>query len=98
MQAWVKARSLELAPTTVEVRYRYLASIFRSAVDDGIITKSPCVNIKLPAIVRPPIVPLTTEQVGAALVALPPRFRGLGLVSAGAGLRSGEAVASPFPG
>jgi integrase len=90
VQAWVKGRSLELAPATVEVIYRYLSSIFRSAVDDGIILKSPCVNIKLPAIVRPPVVPLTTEQVGAVISALPPRFQGLALVSAGAGLRPGE--------
>ena len=91
IQAWVKGRSLELAPSTVEVIYRYVSTMFRSAVDDGIITKSPCVNIKPPAIVRPPVVPLTTEQVGAVMQALPPRFRGLALVSTGAGLCPGEA-------
>jgi integrase len=97
IQAWVKGRSLELSPSTVEVIYRYVSTIFRSAVDDGIITKSPCINIKLPAIVRPPVVPLTTDQVGAVMEALPPRFRGLALVSAGAGLRPGEARGLTVP-
>lgn len=97
IQAWVKGRSLELSPSTVEVIYRYVSAIFRSAVDDGCITKSPCVNIKLPAIVRPPVVPLTTDQVGAVIDALPARFKGLALVSAGAGLRPGEARGLTVP-
>ncbi|HEX6380763.1 MAG TPA: tyrosine-type recombinase/integrase [Acidimicrobiia bacterium] len=97
IQAWAKGRSLELSPSTVEVIYRYVSAIFRSAVDDGIIAKSPCVNIKLPAIVRPPVVPLTTDQVGAVIDALPARFKGLALVSAGAGLRPGEARGLTVP-
>ena len=97
VQAWVKGRSLELSPSTVEVIYRYVSTIFRSAVDDGIIAKSPCVNIKLPAIVRPPVMPLTTDQVGAVIEALPARFKGLALVSAGAGLRPGEARGLTLP-
>lgn len=34
VQAWVKHRSAVLAPATVEVVYRYLAAILRSAVRD----------------------------------------------------------------
>jgi integrase len=97
IQAWVKKLDGVLAPATVEVVYRYLSSIFKAAVDDGIIARSPCVNIKLPAIVKPPIVPLTTEQVGAVIEALSPKWRGLALVSAGAGLRPGEARGLTFP-
>lgn len=63
----------------------------------GIIVKSPCVNMKLPTIVRPPVVPLTTEQVGGVMATLPSRYRGLALVSAGAGLRPGEARGLTVP-
>ncbi|MCW2744162.1 MAG: hypothetical protein JWM48_712 [Mycobacterium sp.] len=36
------------APATVEVVYRYLAAVFRSAVADRLIMSSPCVGVRLP--------------------------------------------------
>ncbi|HVW33680.1 MAG TPA: hypothetical protein VHL53_14165 [Acidimicrobiia bacterium] len=83
----MKGRSIVLAPATVEVAYRYLAAIFRFAVDDGLITTTPCRNIKLPKIERPPVEPLTTEQVWALIDAMPERYRALVILAAGSGLR-----------
>ena len=65
VQAWVKDRAQHLAPGTVEVVYRFLGSIFRMAVDDGLIAKTPCRGVKLPKVERPRVVPPPTEQVHA---------------------------------
>jgi integrase len=92
IQAWVQGRSEELAATTVEVVYRYLSSIFRTAVADQLLLTSPCVGIRLPKRERPSIVPLTTEQVLALIEAVPERYRALAVMGAGSGLRQGEAL------
>jgi integrase len=91
VQAWVQQRSQELAPTTVVVIFRYVASIFRSAVADRIIPRSPCEAVKLPRAQRPRVVPLETVQVLALAEAIDPRYLALVLLGAGAGLRQGEA-------
>jgi len=49
IQAWVRRLSERLAPTTVDRSYRWLAAIFRLAVNDDLIRRSPCFAIKLPA-------------------------------------------------
>ena len=59
----MKALTSTLAPTTVEVIYRYLASVFLSAVDDRILARTPCRGIKLPNAERPLVNPLPTEDV-----------------------------------
>jgi len=90
VQAWVRALSLSLAPTTVEVVYRQLSMIFKSAVRDGLIAVSPCRDIRLPRIVRRQIVPLTSDQVKALVDAVPEHIRALVVCVAGSGLRQGE--------
>ncbi|QDG63228.1 hypothetical protein [Pseudarthrobacter sp. NIBRBAC000502771] len=52
-----------LAPSTVKVTYGYLSALFKAAVLDGLIAKTPCVGIKLPAVEDVPVVPLRTEVV-----------------------------------
>jgi len=91
VQAWVKGLSGDLAPSTVELVYRYAASIFRAAVEDRVITASPCRGIKLPKQERRRVEPITVEQVHALMAALPARYRALVLLGAGSGLRQGEA-------
>jgi integrase len=97
VQAWVQGRAQVLAPATLEVVYRYLGAIFRSAVADGIIPRSPCVGIKLPAVVRPPVRPMLTEHVTAVMEALPARYRALVVAGAGAGLRPSETMGLTVP-
>lgn len=90
VQAVVKRASESLAPTTVEVTYGYVASVFKSAVTDKLISASPCVEIKLPEIKKRKVTPLLTEQVSKIALAVPDRYRAAVIVAAASGLRQGE--------
>lgn len=90
VQAWVKDRADLLAPSTVALIYSYLRSIMRAAVDDRVVTRDPCVRIKLPKVEHKRVVPLEVEQVDAIRAALPARYRALVTLASGTGLRQGE--------
>jgi len=90
VQGWVKGRSEVLAPATVEVVYRYVSTIFKSAVADRLIASSPCMGVKLPKVERHKVMPLDTATVELLIDAAPPRFRALVVAAAGTGLRQGE--------
>lgn len=90
VQAWVKDRSAVLSPGSVEVVYRWVATIFRAAVSDRLIPASPCDRIGLPKRERHEVVPLTVEAVEALVHAMPDRYRALIVFAAGTGLRQGE--------
>ena len=91
IQALVKHASADLAPTTVELLYRRVVSVFRAAVRDRLIPSSPCVDVKLPP-KRPETSTqlLTTEQVVTLAETVPDRYRAAVLVGAATGLRPGE--------
>lgn len=66
--------------------------IFRTAVDDEILSKSPCRNVKLPKDdSKNNIVPLPKENVAALAEAIGDYYGALVLLAAGTGLRQGEA-------
>lgn len=90
VQAWVRRLSDALAPSTVEVVFRHTASVFRAAVADGLIARSPCDRVKLPRRERRQIVPLETETVLLLADAAPARYRAAFVLAAGTGLRQGE--------
>jgi len=90
IQGWVKDRSEVLAPGSVELVYRWVSTIFKSAVGDRLIPASPCTGIKLPKAERGEIVPLEIAAVEALADAVPERYRALILFAAGTGLRQGE--------
>ena len=48
IQAWVKDRSTVLSPGSVEIVYRWVATVFRAAVSDRLIPASPCDRLTLP--------------------------------------------------
>lgn len=97
VQAWVTRLSKQLAPATVERIYRWLASIFRMALRDDLIRKTPCDGIKLPAKTTGPITPLLEEELEALIRALPESHRAMAVVGAGAGLRQGEVFGLTVP-
>src|SRR5438105_11189506 len=97
VQAWVRRLSERLAPATVDRSYRWLAAIFRLAVNDDLIRRSPCFAIKLPVKPDARVEPLRREDVEALLEALPARYRALAVIGAGAGLRQGEAFGLTVP-
>jgi integrase len=80
------------APSTVKQRYADVATIFRAAVKDDLIRKSPCDGIKLPEIPRRDVKTLTAEEVRALADEINPRSRAVILLAYGCGLRLGEAL------
>lgn len=97
VQGWVKQLSERLSPATVEVVYRYVAAIFRAAVDDRLIPSSPCSKIPLPRREQRRVEPLSTEAVQALVAATPERYRALIVTAAGTGLRQGELFGLTVP-
>ena len=63
IQAWVKERTEVLAPGSVELVYRWVATIFKAAVSDRLIAVSPCERIALPKRDRQEVEPLAVEAV-----------------------------------
>lgn len=91
VQLWVADLTRRLAPSTVIKTYSFLATIMKSAVRDGLIAKTPCVDINLPKVQRKRISPLTVEQVAALIDAAPAPYRALIHFCAGTGARAREA-------
>jgi integrase len=81
----------ELAPSTVARVHQHLRTALGAAVEDGRLVRNPAMGVKLPEVDRPPIVPLTAEQVWTLADAAPLPLRAAVLVGAGLGLRQGEA-------
>jgi integrase len=90
IQAWVKERSAVLSPGSVELVYRWVATIFKAAVADRLIAASPCERIALPKRDRLEVVPLSRDAVERLVAAIPERYRALVVLAAGTGLRQGE--------
>ncbi len=93
VQALVKALSVELAPATVKTIYRFTSAVFRAAVRDRLIARTPCEGITLPRQDRDhKIVPLEVDQLAAVAELMPERWRAAVWVAAGTGLRQGEVL------
>jgi len=90
IQKLVNEATKTLSPATLEVVYGYVASIFRSALQEPVIGRSPCVGIQLPAKPTKKVQPLSVAQVVALGEELPRRYRATILTAAGTGLRPGE--------
>jgi integrase len=59
-------------------------------VRDRRIALTPCDGIRLPRNVRPPVTPMSTEEVHALAATIPERYRAMVVLAAGTGLRQGE--------
>lgn len=97
VQALVTSWASTAAARTVVMRYAFLRAMLASAVDDGVIGKSPCVRIKLPEVVKDAVVPLTVVQVRALHDAIAEPYRPAILVGAGCGLRIREVLGLTAP-
>jgi len=95
VQTWVNEMvAAGLAPTSIESYYGTFAQLMRAAVNDGRLSKSPCVGIKLPdpehevdadAVLEP-------ADVIRVVAALPESYRLVAWLGAMAGLRIGESL------
>ena len=90
VQGWVAGLTKTLGPATVTKTYSFLATMMKAAVRDGLIAKTPCVDIHLPKIAKKRVVPLTIEQVAKLLEAVPDQYRPLIHFFAGTGVRARE--------
>ncbi|CAN5595769.1 site-specific integrase [soil metagenome] len=92
VQAWVRGRQQQLAPTYVRVLLANLSAILGAATDDGLIASNPCRarSVKAPALERERVEPWPQERVAAVVAAHPMAYRAMPVAAAGAGLRQGE--------
>jgi integrase len=92
IQSWLRKLQQELAPTYVRTVFTNVSAAFNAAVDDGLIAANPCraSSVKLPKREQRKIEPWPVERVEAVIDALPERYRAIGVVAAGCGLRQGE--------
>ena len=92
VQAWVTEMHAQAgkSPATVRKAYQVFAAAMSAAVDAGLISKTPCREVSLPAQQRGEALFLTTTQVADLAEAIHPRYRALVLVAAYGGLRIGE--------
>lgn len=90
IQALVKGLEATLSAGSVRNVYDVAARVFAAAVDDRVISSSPCRRISLPANERDEVVPPTVEEVAAVRDALGEQWRAVVVTLAGSGLRIGE--------
>ena len=90
VQGMVKGLVDKLAPNTIRAVYDVLGRVLAAAVDDRLITSTPCRKIALPAVPDVEVVPPTVEHVRALADAVPARYRAAVVLLAGSGLRIGE--------
>jgi integrase len=90
IQRVVTTAAKTLAPSTIEVMYSYVVSVFKAAVADRVIAANPYTKIKRPAKSKTKVEPLTTEQVGLIASNVDGRYKAMVLIAAASGLRSGE--------
>ncbi len=92
VRAVVRELVERLAPRTAWHIHGLLATILRSAVEDGWLARTPCRRTAPPRPRRARVVPLTVGQVQALIDALPLSYRLAGWLGAGCGLRVGEVL------
>jgi integrase len=91
IQAAVQKWAREMRPATVGVVYGYVSALFKAAVEDRLLAHSPCTRgVNLPRAEHQRVVPLTVAQVHQIAERITPRYRGLILLGAASGMRSGE--------
>jgi integrase len=92
VQAWVRSRQIEVAPSYCRLLLSNLSTILSAAVEDGLIPSNPCSasSVKAPRVDRRRVVPLSVETVHKVIDCHPDEFRAMPVLGAGCGLRQGE--------
>ena len=81
----------KLAPSTVDVAFGRVVTVFRAAVRDRVVTASPCVGIRLPPEKPASLLTVfTTADIHAMAGAVHERYAALIMFGAATGLRPGE--------
>lgn len=92
VQAWVRGRQTDVAPSYCRLLLANLSTILAAAVDDQLIAANPCDSraVSPPKVVKGKIVPWTVERVEAVVAGHPDEYRAVPVVGSGCGLRQGE--------
>jgi len=92
VQAWVRSRQTEVAPSYCRLLLSNLSTILSAAVEDGLIASNPCAvsSVKAPRVDRRRVAPWTVETVHSVIDGHPNEFRAMPVLGAGCGLRQGE--------
>lgn len=90
VQSWATSRATLLAPSTLARTYGFVQSVFKSAVANGMLTRTPCVDITLPRVAQVERAVLTVEQVRRLAQAMPARYGAAVVLQGTLGLRVGE--------
>jgi integrase len=94
VQRWVAdLAEKEYAPATIRKAYQLLCRTFDSAVQSGVILRTPCRGVQLPANDTAEMRFLSPSQIQQLADAISPRFRALVLTGAYTGARFGELAA-----
>jgi integrase len=92
--AWINTQSASgAASKSIKNRHGFLAAMFQSAVDDGLIVKNPCARSRLPESERLEMTFLSPDEFTHLLAYVPVKYQPLVLFLATTGLRWGEATA-----
>lgn len=90
MKALVARLGVDLAPATVAVIYRHVSAVFKAAVADRRIPRTPCEGVSVRKPARERVVPVETSKVIELAAAMPERFRVMVTLAAGTGMRYSE--------
>ncbi|MPZ74670.1 MAG: tyrosine-type recombinase/integrase [Nitriliruptorales bacterium] len=92
VQAWVRGRQAEVAPSYCRLLLANLSTILGAAVEDGLLASNPCASssVKAPKPDQRRVIPWTVERVQAVVAGHPDVHRAAPVVGAGCGLRQGE--------
>jgi integrase len=94
VQAWLRGRQADLAPSYVAQLLTTLSAVLSAAVEDGLIASNPCAasSVRAPRVERRQVVPWSVELVQAITEAHDDRWRAMPVLAAGCGLRQGEVL------
>lgn len=81
---------LDLAPTSIAMELKHVGSVFKAAIDDGLIARNPRAGVRVPKATKGKVDPLTVEQVHALHAAAPDWFKIAVVLGAGTGARQSE--------
>jgi integrase len=92
IQQWIKGLEADLSPSTIKGVVGWVSTIFRAAVDDGIVSRNPCevASVRRPKVPAKKAVPWQLPELEAMAAALPGRYRAMTYLGAGCGHRQGE--------
>jgi integrase len=92
VRAFVRRLGEQLSERTAFHVHGLLVNIYKAAVEDGYVARSPCERTSPPKPMRARVVPLTVEEVTALIESASERYRAVVVLGATCGLRIGEVL------